>query len=94
MLDAFQSYYLFLPTILSDFFAYSIANYDNWRWGTRESKTDSEDVAGADVVADILARTQRAARSRHQALTSSIVILQLGLAIVLIVFSVRDTVNF
>ena len=81
---------LFLPTILSDFFTYSIANYDNWRWGTRESKTDTaEDTAGADIAAEIVARSQRAARSMHQATTSSLVVAQLFLVIFIIVFSVR-----
>ena len=100
---------LFLPTILSDFFAYSIANYDNWSWGTRESNPQSvpkgSGAAGGlvhparlpnplraaeELVSNkIRARSQRAARSMHQATTSSLVILQLGLAIFLIVFSVR-----
>ena len=103
---------LFLPTILSDFFAYSIANYDNWSWGTRESNpqstpsTATHGAAGGvvqparlpnplraaeELVSNkIRARSQRAARSMHQATTSSLVILQLGLAIFLIVFSVRQ----
>ena len=100
---------LFLPTILSDFFAYSIANYDNWSWGTRESNPQSAPTPGAtggsvqpvrlpnpqraaeELVSNkIRARSQRSARSTHQATTSSLVILQLGLAIFLIVFSVRN----
>jgi len=103
---------LFLPTILSDFFAYSIANYDNWSWGTRESNPQSTPSAGTLGAAGVLvqparlpnplraaeelvsnkirARSQRAARSMHQATTSSLVLLQLGLAIFLIVFSVRQ----
>lgn len=96
---------LFLPTILSDFFAYSIANYDNWSWGTRESNpqasTSADGSAGGParpsnplraaeelVSSKIRARSQRSARSMHQATTSSLVLLQLGLAIFLIVFSV------
>jgi hypothetical protein len=81
---------LFLPTILSDFFAYSIANYDNWRWGTRETKPDVEEAAGSDVAAEILARSQRAARGMHQSTTSSLVLFQLLLAYVLVVSSVSN----
>ena len=35
MLSSYRSFWFFLPTIVSDFFAYSIARYDDLSWGTK-----------------------------------------------------------
>ena len=44
-----QTYFFFLPTILADFFAYSVARYDDLSWGTKAvgSSDAAHDDSGA-----------------------------------------------
>jgi len=83
MVSSFPAYFLFLPTILSDFFAYSVAKADDWRWGTKS-------VGGAAATLEnvVDTRDQRDARSRLSTITTSAFGLQAVLGIGLAILNV------
>lgn len=85
MVSAFPSYFLFGPTILGDFFSFSLCNFDNWKWGTKEVAVVAPAAGTALVVegatingfsAEEQAKSTLRARNRHSASTTTLFLTQ------------------
>jgi hypothetical protein len=72
MVTSFPAYFPFLPTMLADLFAYSLARLDDWRWGTKSAAT-----VGVSAESVLDSKAQRDARSRLAATTTAVFGVQL-----------------
>jgi len=72
MVTSFPAYFPFLPTMLADFFAYSLARLDDWRWGTKSAGN-----VGVSAESVLDSKAQRDARSRLAATTTTVFGVQL-----------------
>lgn len=65
MVKTFPSYYIFLPTILADFFAYSCSRYDDLSWGTKEVAKQGPSSAASGTAAAAVGTTTARALTVH-----------------------------
>jgi hypothetical protein len=66
MLSTYRYYYFFGPTILADFFAYSLARYDDITWGTKAVSS-----SGKSGVGELATKKAESSRRRYLEVSSS-----------------------